>query len=549
MRPNRAAPASRVVSPLRIVVAVAGLALVAAGWWLLGASNRAFEVRTERLGPRESLPVTYLVHPDAADAWPAGNDGGVPAVLVAHGFGSSRRIMQGYAERFAAAGYAVALLDFSGHGANTAPLDDSRDALANDIDLAADYLAARPEVDSGRMAILGHSMGSGAAMRAGIRSPETFEAVIAVSPTDADVSPAQPRNLLLQAGTLEQRFLANARRLLEAAGGAATGEDAFATGAARDLTVVPAAEHITILFRGESQLAALRWLDRTFGRVPREARTAAGREATDARVDARADAHVTLTDSSSLSFQTRRLLGYLVQLAGWLTAAFALRSLVRRAVPETAGRGRAGLPAMRARWWWIAMVVGPFVATAALAGLSRLADVGEMGGMLVAGALAIWFALSGTTRIVAGVRPAMPSGRSVLVGAGLFAVLWLAVGLPLGRVAIEWLLVPSRLVRWPAAALAAVPWLLAAGYAYRRATPRLRAGVYAAETLAVVGALLLAGTTIPGLFVVVLLVPALPVVFAAMTVLGSVPDDPWAYAVGNGLFFGWLLVAVFPLAG
>ncbi len=528
--------AERGVSPLRLVLAIVGLVLVGGGWWLLTAGDRAFDVRTDRLGP---LPVTYFVHPDAADAW-AGDDAaeapasgnGVPGVLVAHGFGSSRRIMLGYAERFAAAGYAVALFDFSGHGANASPLDDSRDALAADVSLAADWLAAQPEVDAGRLAILGHSMGSGAAMRAGIGSPDAFRAVVAVSPTDADVTPSLPRNLLLQAGTWEQRFLDNARRLLDSGGGVATEAQAFAAGAARDLTVVPAAEHITILFRRESQLAALRWLDRTFAR-PGAQPAPAG----------------LLTAPSPLSFQARRLLGYLVQLAGWLLAAFALRPLVRRAVPEAAGRGRGGLPAMRARWWWIGMIAGPFVATGAIAGLSTVADTRALGGMLVAGALAIWFAVYGTARVAVGVRPAAPRGRSLLVGAGLFAVLSVAVGLPLGRVAIEWLLVPARLARWPAAAIAAVPWFLASGYAYHRAAPGLRIGVYAAETVTIVGALLLAGATVPGLFIVVLLVPALPLAFAGMAVFGAVPDDPWAYAVGNAMFFGWMLVAVFPLAG
>ncbi|MFW6262153.1 MAG: hypothetical protein ACOC6J_11295, partial [Spirochaetota bacterium] len=137
-----------------------------------------------------------------------------------------------------------------------------------------------------------------------------------------------------------------------------------------------------------------------------------------------------------------------------------------------------------------------------------------------------------------------PHGRSDAV-----VQLSVAVGLPLGRVAIEWLLVPARLARWPAAAIAAVPWFLASGYAYHRAAPGLRIGVYAAETVTIVGALLLAGATVPGLFIVVLLVPALPLAFAGMAVFGAVPDDPWAYAVGNAMFFGWMLVAVFPLAG
>ena len=30
--------------------------------------------------------------------------------------------------------------------------------------------------------------------------------------------------------------------------------------------------------------------------------------------------------------------------------------------------------------------------------------------------------------------------------------------------------------------------------------------------------------------------------------MGAAVNDPWAYAIGNALFFGWMLVAVFPIA-
>lgn len=194
------------------------------------------------------------------------------------------------------------------------------------------------------------------------------------------------------------------------------------------------------------------------------------------------------------------------------------------------------------------MIGGPFVATGALAALARVIRVGELGGMLVAGALAIWFVGFGSLWLGAGFRPRRPRLRSLATGVGLFVFLWLAAGLPAGRLALEWVLVPYRLIRWPAAALAAVPWLLAAGYAGHGAPLRLRLGVYAGQTLAIVAALAVTGTVVPGLFIVVLLLPALPVAFAIMAAAGSIVDDPWSYAVGNALFFGWLLVALFPLA-
>ena len=69
------------------------------------------------------------------------------------------------------------------------------------------------------------------------------------------MTPGAPRNLLLQAGSLEGRFAANAQELLAQAG---SGEGVRCRIRARRLTVIPNAEHISILFRGESHTR--RWI-------------------------------------------------------------------------------------------------------------------------------------------------------------------------------------------------------------------------------------------------------------------------------------------------
>ncbi len=130
------------------------------------------------------------------------------------------------------------------------------------MDAAYSVLIEQPEVDPGRLALLGHSMGSGAVMTAAIRDPERYAATIAVSPTSAEVTPDAPRNLLLQAGSWEGRFIDNAQKLLAQAGGE---RGNFAAGQARRLTIIPNAEHISILFRGQSHRAALDWLANAFG--------------------------------------------------------------------------------------------------------------------------------------------------------------------------------------------------------------------------------------------------------------------------------------------
>ncbi len=326
-------------------------------------------------------PITYVVHPSIVGA-----RADTPGVLIAHGFGSSRQIMLGYASKLAYSGYAVALWDAGCHGANPNPLDDSRDILQGDVNAALEYLTAQPEVDAERLAIVGHSMGTCTAMRAGICLADRFDAIVAISPTDAPVSDTAPANLQLQAGSWEQRFVANAERLLEAAGGEEESTDAIDAGRARTLLIVPNVEHITILFSDASQTAVLSWMDRVFG----------AREAFAHYID-------------------RRPLFFAVQFLGWMLAALALAPMIRSLSPQGADRGWAGMPAIRSRWWIV--------------------------GMLVGGTLAVWFATVGFLWLVVGFRPAVPRPRSVLLGVGLFAFLWLVVGLVGGQLAYRWLLV------------------------------------------------------------------------------------------------------------
>jgi dienelactone hydrolase len=531
----------------RAIMLLAGAALVAASWWFALEPTRELAVRHGAAGPRGELPVTLVLPGDAS-----GTDrpATLPGVLVAHGFGSSRQIMLGYAYELAYAGYGVLLWDFGGHGANPAPLDRGDGSLQRDIDLALEYLIGIPAIDRDRLAIVGHSMGSGAAMRAAIRMPDTFDAVVAVSPTDAPVTEALPPNLLLQAGSWEQRFVENARRLLSEAGGEAPSPDAMGEGVARDLTVIPNVEHIGILFSNRAQDAARVWLDSALAPAAR----GAGADAAPATEDDAASRGRAGGLAASASYADRRVALYAVQFAGWMLLAFGVGRLVRRLVPADAGRGRGGLPAMRGRWWWIGMVGAPFVATGLIAVVDQLlpdavdALVG-LGGMLVVGVLAVWFALYGALWLAVGFRPSRPRGVSLGVGVLLFAFLWIAVGLMGEYVALRWILIPFRLLRWPAVAALVLPWLLAAGYAQHRSPLRVRIGVYLGQTIGVVGALAIAGLAIEGLYVIVLLLPALPLALGAMAVAGGVTDDPWTYAVGNALFFGWLLAALLPLAG
>ena len=107
---------------------------------------------------RDGVPMLYLAPVGAHAAH------SVPGVLVAHGFAGSRQLMLGYGYTLAHAGYAVLLWDFAGHGANPQPL--APDSLQVAVDAAYDVMIEQPEVDPSRLALLGHSMGSGAVMSA-----------------------------------------------------------------------------------------------------------------------------------------------------------------------------------------------------------------------------------------------------------------------------------------------------------------------------------------------------------------------------------------------
>jgi dienelactone hydrolase len=473
---------------------------------LLTAPSRSLQVVTAEV---DGVPIRYVA-PRESD--------GAPVVLVAHGYAGTANMMRGYANSLASAGYAVATWDFAGHGANETPLGARENQLAQDIASVVEFVRSRPEVDASRVAILGHSMGSGAAMRAGIDAPQTFSAVVAVSPTDAPVTEEFPRNLQLQAGAFEPRFEQNARELLAAAGGARGQPNA------RDLVIVPGVEHISIVYSRRSHEAATSWLNAVFER------------------------------DEPVKQRDRRALWYALHVLGWILIAGATRPWVRLVVASDAARGGDDLPAVRNRGWPLRVIASGVVAAALVIvldwGLGALfaTQLAGIDRLSVVPAVALWFLVFGTVWLLAGFRPALASLRSLGVALAFFALLWLVVGVPGRFVAWRWWLVPARAARWLPVAAMCLPWLLATGYGCSASEGWPRAGWFVTITLTVVAALGLVGVVTPGLFFLVLILPVIPLVLAVMTLLGTGLRDPWAFGVGGSLFLGWLLVAVFPLA-
>ncbi|GAB1538654.1 hypothetical protein NUACC21_13170 [Scytonema sp. NUACC21] len=479
----------------RLLLMVAALLLIALSWWGVAAARAGLVVRSLE---REGVPMLYVTPRNAEK---------IPGVLIAHGYAGSKQLMLGYAHVFAQAGYAVMLWDFNSHGANAQPLEQG--SLQENLNVAYETLTEQPEVDASRIALLGHSMGSGAVMSAGIRDINRFAATIAVSPTGANVTPFAPRNLQLQAGSWEGRFVANAHRLLKAAGGE---NQNLAGGKGRSFVIVPNAEHITILFRNPSHQAAKDWLDSTFG------------------------------VQSSSNYVDRRMIWYGLHLLGWLALLGAVAPAL--ALPSTISK----LTVNQLKSWG-GLLAAPFVAGGVLTLLSRSGDIGSLGGLLVGGAVSIWFGVAGLVWLLVMFRMPRPTLQALGLGVGVFIVLWIAFGAIAQVVWLQWWLIPARLKLFPLLSLVCLPWFLASGVAQQSSGIGKRLLWWMGQSVVLVGGFILVLYVLPELGFIYLLLPLFPLVMAIFSFTANLFKESWSYAISSTLLFGWMLAAAFPLAG
>jgi dipeptidyl aminopeptidase/acylaminoacyl peptidase len=116
----------------------------------------------------------WLIPPAASCSEP------YPAVIVMHGWGSNAALMLPLAQPLHAAGFAALFIDARCHGASDGDTFASLPRFAEDVEHAFDWLAARPDMDARRIALLGHSVGAGAVLLVAARRPEVA-AVVSVA--------------------------------------------------------------------------------------------------------------------------------------------------------------------------------------------------------------------------------------------------------------------------------------------------------------------------------------------------------------------------------
>lgn len=152
--------------------------LVVSGVFALVYSQQRRLIYFPSQGP---VPSATSVSPDARDvelvtedgitlgAWyfPAATPG--PAVLVCNGNAGDRSMRAALATALHRMGLSVLLFDYRGYGGN--PGRPMEDGLAADARAAQAWLAGQPEVDAGRIAYFGESLGAAIALGLAVDRP------------------------------------------------------------------------------------------------------------------------------------------------------------------------------------------------------------------------------------------------------------------------------------------------------------------------------------------------------------------------------------------
>jgi pimeloyl-ACP methyl ester carboxylesterase len=102
------------------------------------------------------------------------------AVVLVHVLGGGKGDWRVAADRFQAEGVTALAIDLRGHGGSTGSSTPSS-AMAQDVKAAVAWLAARPDVRPGAIAVVGASLGATAALLAAADLPQVKAAVL-ISP-------------------------------------------------------------------------------------------------------------------------------------------------------------------------------------------------------------------------------------------------------------------------------------------------------------------------------------------------------------------------------
>jgi len=500
------------LTPARWVVAILSLAAIVLSVWHLEAERAGILI--EPVPGTGTTPTTVYRLPDAGPA---------PVVIVSHGFAGSRPLMQATSLTLARAGYAAVAFDYEGHGRNPVPMSGDLDSpegtallLMAETRRVIDAALDQPWAD-GRVAILGHSMGSYIAVRQAVVD-DRLAATVAVSMSNDSITATDPPNLLMVQGAWEGRLIPDARAALNLADpdadfGQTVGDPAAGTG--RRAVLAPHVEHVGVIWSPFMLREARAWLDATFGHDSHDAPIA------------------------EMGGWIALLLVGIVAL-GWPLARLRERSNEPR--PEPLSRRRFLIVAL------LPAVIVPLV----LAPIhTRILPV------LVAEYLAMHFALYGA--IVLGLLawwgevrwPGWAESRRILVLAGLVAFYGICIfGFAMDRYVTSFYPIPIRLLIIAAMAIGTVPYMLSDALMVEGGrAPLWRSMSARGAFLASLG--LATALDFDRLFFLLVILPVVLIFFLLFGMMGGwigrSTARPAAAGIGLGLFLAWALGVTFPM--
>lgn len=214
--------------------------------------------------------------------WKGSGTGPWPAMIILHGADSGKENHADFARVAAGRGWLALTYDARGHGESE---DEMSPAALADVGRMASMLAARDDVDAGRICVRGSSMGGWFAIHAAA-TIDLVKGVIAICPAGEDLLRRGIRNGTFQMRVdrdsmdawLGEHDLADSIRELSGSPLIilhAQGDDrvpwtdserlfSHAT-EPRKLLIVPGGSHRSVQHDPELQIESLRWLERALG--------------------------------------------------------------------------------------------------------------------------------------------------------------------------------------------------------------------------------------------------------------------------------------------
>jgi dienelactone hydrolase len=202
---------------------------------------------------------------------PTGARRPMPAIVVFQPVNSPPEAGLALILEFVRRGMLAAAIDFRGAapGENRVLLRENvLGVTALDAAAVLAYLRGRPDIDSERIGVIGHSVGGTLAIRAGVEQP-WVRATIAVG-IASDVPKNQPQNLLWLVGLYDEfRPLSEMQQVMEASTTEGVAEidrtaGDFARGTARRLDVTATADHFTEFLNHGAAVRAVEWFESAF---------------------------------------------------------------------------------------------------------------------------------------------------------------------------------------------------------------------------------------------------------------------------------------------